>query len=140
MLYVHGFADYFFQTELADFCADRGLAFYALDLRKSGRARRPGQTAHYVSDLAHYDAELDRALDLIAAEHPGRPVTVVAHSTGGLDRPAVPGPASHRRPGWRPSPAWCSTAPGSTSRASRSCAGRSRRRCGAWPGCGRSAP
>ena len=84
VLYVHGFADYFFQTDLADFFAERGLAFYAIDLRKSGRARRTGQTAHYASDLAQYDAELDRAMDLIAAEHPDRPVTVVAHSTGGL--------------------------------------------------------
>ena len=84
VLYVHGFADYFFQTELADFFAQRGSAFYALDLRKSGRARRPGQTAHYASDLAQYDAELDRSLEVIAAEHPGVGITLVAHSTGGL--------------------------------------------------------
>jgi alpha-beta hydrolase superfamily lysophospholipase len=84
VLYVHGFSDYFFQTELADFFAERGFAFYALDLRKSGRARRPGQTAHYVSDLLQYDAELDAALDIVVAEQPGRPVLVVAHSTGGL--------------------------------------------------------
>ena len=84
VLYVHGFTDYFFQADLADFLAARGLPFYALDLRKCGRARRPGQTAHYVSDLALYDAELDRALDIVAAEHPGLPVTLVAHSTGGL--------------------------------------------------------
>src|ERR1700749_2774067 len=58
VLYVHGFSDYFFQTALADFFAARGLAFYALDLRKSGRARRRGQTAHYVSDLALCDREL----------------------------------------------------------------------------------
>jgi alpha-beta hydrolase superfamily lysophospholipase len=83
-LYVHGFTDYFFQTDLADFLAARGLPFYALDLRKCGRARRPGQTAHYVSGLALYDAELDRALAIIAEEHPGLPVTLVAHSTGGL--------------------------------------------------------
>jgi alpha-beta hydrolase superfamily lysophospholipase len=51
-LYVHGFSDYFFQTELADFFAERGLAVYALDLRKCGRARRAEQTPHYVSDLA----------------------------------------------------------------------------------------
>jgi alpha-beta hydrolase superfamily lysophospholipase len=87
VLYVHGFSDYFFQTELADFCAERGLAFYALDLRKSGRARRPGQTAHYVSDLALYDAELDRALEILAAGHPDRPVVALAHSTGGLILP-----------------------------------------------------
>jgi alpha-beta hydrolase superfamily lysophospholipase len=87
-LYVHGFSDYFFQTELADFFADRGFAFYALDLRKSGRARGEGHTPHYASDLAHYDAELDRALELIGSEHGGDvPVVVVAHSTGGLITP-----------------------------------------------------
>ena len=84
VLYVHGFSDYFFQTGLADFFADRGLAFYALDLRKSGRARRPGQTAHYASDLACYDAELDRALAIVTDAHPGLPVFLAAHSTGGL--------------------------------------------------------
>jgi alpha-beta hydrolase superfamily lysophospholipase len=87
VLYVHGFSDYFFQTELADFYAARGLAYYALDLRKCGRARRAGQTAHYVSDLALYDNELERALDLVTAEHPGAPVLLAAHSTGGLILP-----------------------------------------------------
>jgi alpha-beta hydrolase superfamily lysophospholipase len=84
VLYVHGFTDYFFQTHLADFLAQRGLLFYALDLRKCGRARRPGQTAHYVSDLALYDDELDRALAIVTAAHPGLPVIIAAHSTGGL--------------------------------------------------------
>src|ERR1700678_3858252 len=84
VLYVHGFTDYFFQTALADFFAERGLAFYALDHRKSGRARRPGQTAHYVSDLALYDDELERALAIVADAHPGLPVVLAAHSTGGL--------------------------------------------------------
>jgi alpha-beta hydrolase superfamily lysophospholipase len=87
VLYVHGFSDYFFQTALADFAAERGLAFYALDLRKSGRARRPGQTAHYVSDLALYDDDLERALAIVAEAHPGLPVVVLAHSTGGLIAP-----------------------------------------------------
>jgi alpha-beta hydrolase superfamily lysophospholipase len=87
VLYVHGFADYFFQMALADFAAARGLAFYALDLRKSGRARSAGQTAHYVSDLRLYDEELDRALAIVGGEHPGQPVIVMAHSTGGLIAP-----------------------------------------------------
>jgi alpha-beta hydrolase superfamily lysophospholipase len=87
VLYVHGFADYFFQTELADFFAERGMAFYALDLRKSGRARRPGQTAHYVSDLELYDKELELALAAVTQEHPDKPVLLVAHSTGGLILP-----------------------------------------------------
>jgi alpha-beta hydrolase superfamily lysophospholipase len=84
VLYVHGFSDYFFQQALADFFATHGLAFYALDLRKCGRARRPGQTAHYVSDLALYDDELERALAIVADAHPGLPVVLAAHSTGGL--------------------------------------------------------
>ena len=86
-LYVHGFSDYFFQTGLADSLAQRGLAFYALDLRKCGRARRPGQTAHYVSDLALYDDELERALAIVTEAHPGLPVVLVGHSTGGLVLP-----------------------------------------------------
>ncbi|MBO0821202.1 MAG: alpha/beta hydrolase, partial [Nocardiopsaceae bacterium] len=87
VLYVHGFSDYFFQKELADFFAGRGLRFYALDLRKCGRARRPGQTAHYVSDLAYYDDELDRALEIVTRACPGLPVYLAAHSTGGLILP-----------------------------------------------------
>lgn len=83
VLYVHGFSDYFFQRELADFFAARGFAFYALDLRKCGRSRRDGQTGHYVSDLALYDAELDESLAIIRAET-GKPVLLAAHSTGGL--------------------------------------------------------
>lgn len=84
VLYVHGFSDYFFQTQLADFFGARGFAFYGLDLRKCGRARRPGQTAHFATDLRQYDADLDAALELADRDHPGLPVTVVAHSTGGL--------------------------------------------------------
>ncbi|HUN33541.1 MAG TPA: alpha/beta hydrolase [Trebonia sp.] len=84
VLYVHGFTDYFFQADLADFFAQRGLRFYALDLRKCGRARRAGQTPHYVSDLALYDDELDRAMGIVTEAHPGAPVILAAHSTGGL--------------------------------------------------------
>ncbi|MBF6089655.1 alpha/beta hydrolase [Nocardia cyriacigeorgica] len=83
VLYVHGFTDYFFQRHLAEHFADRGHQFYALDLRKCGRSLREGQTPHYVSDLALYDAELDEALRIIRAET-GKEVLLVAHSTGGL--------------------------------------------------------
>lgn len=87
VIYVHGFSDYFFQTELADFHTDRGYAFYALDLRKCGRSRSDGQTPHYVSDLALYDAELEEALRIVRAEVPDVPVVLSAHSTGGLILP-----------------------------------------------------
>jgi alpha-beta hydrolase superfamily lysophospholipase len=87
VLYVHGFTDYFFHTELADFYTERGFAFFALDLRKCGRSRRPGQTAHYVSDLRFYDEELTRALAAVRHETGDAPVLLSAHSTGGLVLP-----------------------------------------------------
>ena len=65
---MHGYTDYFFHTELADHFADRGFAFYALDLQKCGRSRRDGQTPHFITDLAHYDAELEHALSVIGEQ------------------------------------------------------------------------
>lgn len=87
VIYVHGFSDYFFQTAMADFFTERGLAFYALDLRKCGRSRKEGQTGHYVSDLALYDQELDEALRIVREETDDAPVLLSAHSTGGLILP-----------------------------------------------------
>ena len=87
VLAVHGYTDYFFHTEVADHFAARGFAFYALDLHKCGRSRRDDQTPHFVTDLANYDAELERALCAITAQaRPGRPVKVLVygHSAGGL--------------------------------------------------------
>ncbi|MFT3714943.1 MAG: alpha/beta hydrolase [Gordonia sp. (in: high G+C Gram-positive bacteria)] len=91
VLYVHGFTDYFFQEDLADFFHDRGYAFYALDLRRCGRSLRDGQTPHFTSDLEVYDEELTAALDVvvdeIAAAGGDDRVIVAAHSTGGLITP-----------------------------------------------------
>jgi alpha-beta hydrolase superfamily lysophospholipase len=84
VLAVHGFTDYFFHTELADHFADRGFAFYALDLRKCGRSSRTGQTPHFTTDLACYDAELDRALEVIGEQTGSARVLVYGHSAGGL--------------------------------------------------------
>ena len=61
VLHVHGFADYFFQTEYAQWWLDRGYDFYALDLRKYGRSIRAHQTPTYVADLREYFAEIDLA-------------------------------------------------------------------------------
>lgn len=82
VLAVHGYTDYFFHTELADHFAARGFAFYAVDLHKCGRSRRDGQTPHFVTDLANYDTELERALDVVRAQ--ARDVLVYGHSAGGL--------------------------------------------------------
>jgi alpha-beta hydrolase superfamily lysophospholipase len=85
VLHVHGFADYFFQTGMADYWVERGYDFYALDLRKYGRSLRPHQTANYVADLRTYYEELDRAHELVAEEHDH--LVMSAHSTGGLTVP-----------------------------------------------------
>lgn len=83
VLWIHGMSDYFFQTHVAERYHAEGYAFYAIDLRKCGRAHLPGQTWHGCSDLTHYFEDLNRALELL--ERVGhKTVTINAHSTGGL--------------------------------------------------------
>lgn len=84
VMYIHGWSDYFYNTELAEAAAAHGRSFYALDLRKYGRSLRPKQSPGYIEDLAQYDDEIGAALALIKLEHPGRLPAIIAHSTGGL--------------------------------------------------------
>lgn len=84
VLMVHGFTDYFFNTEQADHFAARGFAVYALDQHKCGRSWREGQTPHFTTELARYDTELERTLDLMTEESPAADVLICAHSTGAL--------------------------------------------------------
>jgi alpha-beta hydrolase superfamily lysophospholipase len=84
VLYVHGFADYFFQRDYAQWWLDRGYDFYALDLRKYGRSTLPHQTPTYVADLHEYDADLESAWHRITARDGHDHVVLTAHSTGGL--------------------------------------------------------
>jgi len=84
VLAVHGYTDYFFNTELADHFAARGWRFYGLDSHRCGRSWREGQTPHFTTDLARYDRELEWAMAVIAAENPSARVLVCGHSTGGL--------------------------------------------------------
>ena len=114
VLLVHGFTDYFFNTELADHFAGRGFAFYALDLHKCGRSWREGQTPHFTTDLARYDTDLERATDIIDA---GK-ILLYGHSAGGSScRCGWTGCAGAASPRRGASPAWCSTARGWTCRA-----------------------
>ena len=107
MLHVHGFADYFFQTEYAEWWIARGYDFYALDLRKYGRSIRAHQTPNYVADLREYFAELDPAWCRIT-ERDGHDHVVARRA---LHRRAD-APAVGRRAAARPSsPGWCSTRP-----------------------------
>lgn len=84
VLALHGFTDYFFNTELVDHFTARGFRFYGLDLHKCGRSWRAGQTPHFTTDLSRYDRELEWALGVIRAENPAVRTVVYGHSTGGL--------------------------------------------------------
>lgn len=87
VLHVHGFADYFFQTQYAEWWTDRGYTFYALDLRRYGRSLRPHQTPNYTDDIREYFPELDEAFRRITDRDGHEAVVLSAHSTGGLTVP-----------------------------------------------------
>lgn len=83
VLYVHGFNDYFFQSEMADRFVAQGYNFYAVDLRKYGRSIMPGQHLFEVRDLKEYFADIDSALKYIRHERNYK-IILMGHSTGGL--------------------------------------------------------
>ena len=96
VLYVHGWSDYFFQTELAYYWAAQGARFFALDLHNYGRSLRPGQEPGYVQNLSDYDADLEAALEAMGQRAPDAPpLILLGHSTGGL----ILATWAYRRPG-----------------------------------------
>ncbi|MET8756913.1 alpha/beta hydrolase [Lentzea sp. NPDC004782] len=82
ILYVHGFADYFFQEHVAEHFTAQGYDFYAVDLRGYGRSLRDGEPPNYTTDMAVYFEEIDAAIAKIREEHSR--VVLMGHSTGGL--------------------------------------------------------
>jgi alpha-beta hydrolase superfamily lysophospholipase len=87
VLYLHGWSDYFFQAELAEYWHSQGARFFALDLRKYGRSLREHQTPGYVTNLADYDEDIEAALSIMGhgqGMQPSRRLLIMGHSTGGL--------------------------------------------------------
>ncbi len=88
VLFLHGWSDYFFNVELAEFWAARGFEFFALDMHNHGRSLPHGTYGGYVADLSDYDAEITAAIGIIATLHPAAAeppqLTLMGHSTGGL--------------------------------------------------------
>lgn len=87
VLFLHGWSDYFFNEELAEFWAGQGFAFFALDMHNHGRSLQAGRHGGYVADLDDYDAEITAAIGIITSLHPGAEapqVALMGHSTGGL--------------------------------------------------------
>lgn len=84
ILYIHGFIDYFFQLELADWANRQGFNFYALDLRKYGRSILPHQKPNYFQNYREYFEEMDIAIDIIRHKERNTFLALLGHSTGGL--------------------------------------------------------
>ena len=59
ILYVHGFIDYFFQTDLADHFNEWGYNFYAVDLRKYGRSLLPNHHPNFINSIHDYFEEIN---------------------------------------------------------------------------------
>lgn len=83
VLYVHGWSDYFFQTDLARTFTDRGARFYALDLHRYGRSLREGEAPGYADSLDEYDEDIAEAIAAMGSRA-GRRLLLLGHSTGGL--------------------------------------------------------
>ncbi len=82
-LYVHGFNDYFFQSEMGQRFVDSGYNFYAVDLRRYGRSRELWQYPFNIRDQKEYFADIDSALSQIRKDG-NTDITLGGHSTGGL--------------------------------------------------------
>jgi len=82
VLYIHGFSDYFFQTEMAEQFTKNGYNFYALDLRKCGRSIRAWQTPSNLYNISDYYEDIDAAIAKIRKISTN--LLLLGHSTGGL--------------------------------------------------------
>ncbi len=84
ILYIHGFVDYFYQNNLANWANDLGINFYALDLRKYGRSILPHQKPNMVLSVFEYFEEIDISVDIIKNKDKNTFFILMGHSTGGL--------------------------------------------------------
>ncbi|MFZ4624760.1 MAG: alpha/beta hydrolase [Rhodoferax sp.] len=96
VLYIHGYVDYFFQTHLADFYNQNGLHFYALDLRRHGRAMQLHQLPNYTSDIDEYLQDIDAAVPVLLGPENINWLLLSGHSTGGLVAALYAHRAAHR--------------------------------------------
>jgi alpha-beta hydrolase superfamily lysophospholipase len=84
VLYLHGFNDYFFQSHLGEFYNDLGLDFYALELRRHGRALQAHQLPNYTANLDEFFEDMDHAIEHIRQANGQALLVLNGHSTGGL--------------------------------------------------------
>lgn len=82
ILFIHGYVDYFFQAHLGEQFHRADFDFYALDLRKYGRALLKHQHPNYCKSIDEYFEEISMALRQIKSS--SNSVFLMGHSTGGL--------------------------------------------------------
>ncbi len=82
VLYLHGYIDYFFHPHLGEQFNKNDFDFYAIDLRKYGRALLEHQHPNYCKDIEEYFEEISIAIREIKSKSSA--VFMLAHSTGGL--------------------------------------------------------
>ena len=83
VLYVHGYLDYFFQTELGDAFVGENWSFYALDLRRHGRSWNEDQILSYSRNFTEFFEEIEKAIE-IRKDEGHETIVLLGHSTGGL--------------------------------------------------------
>ncbi len=83
VLYVHGYNDYFFQSEMAEQFIDQNWQFYAVDLRRYGRSMREWQGSFDLKAVDEYFEDIDAAIDVMQSEGMEE-IVLMGHSTGGL--------------------------------------------------------
>jgi len=97
VIYIHGWADYFFHDHLARWFNDRGFDFYAIELRKYGRSLLPHQKPNYCRDLQEYFPELDESIQRITQRDGHSYLMMFGHSTGGLTAALYAQSGKHRQ-------------------------------------------
>lgn len=83
LLYIHGFNDYFFNTELAEKFLEKGYSFYAIDLHHYGRSLKKKDKQYYFTDIAQFDEELTQTLHFIQ-DNGSKDLTLYGYSQGAL--------------------------------------------------------
>lgn len=84
LLYVHGFVDYFFHNQVADWANSKGFNFYAIDLRKYGRSLLPNQKPNNLRNIKEYFEDINLAFKEIFDIEKNTEIVLYGHSTGGL--------------------------------------------------------
>ena len=82
VLYIHGYIDYFFHPHLGEEFNAHDFDFYALDLRKYGRALLEHQHPNYCKSIDEYFEEI--SLAILTIQKTSDAIYFLGHSTGGL--------------------------------------------------------